>query len=192
MPGKSTRELIVEAADDLFYRQGFDHTSFSDIADAVKISRGNFYYYFKTKDDILDDVIESRLANARKMLDGWEREGDGPSARIRSFINILVVNRANIKRYGCPVGTLTSELAKLDHPAQGEASKLFTLFRTWLKRQFVALGRTRDADALAMHVLGRSQGIAALASAFQDERFLRHEVEQLHAWLDANLTETSA
>jgi Bacterial regulatory proteins, tetR family len=43
----TTRDQIVEAADDLFYRQGYEHTSFSDIANAVQISRGNFYYHFK-------------------------------------------------------------------------------------------------------------------------------------------------
>ena len=39
----TTREQIVAAADRLFYQQGFEHTSFSHIADAVRISRGNFY-----------------------------------------------------------------------------------------------------------------------------------------------------
>jgi AcrR family transcriptional regulator len=192
MSDNDTRRQIIEAADDLFYRQGFDHTSFADIAGTVEISRGNFYYYFKTKDDILDAVIRARLENTARMLQGWERVGDTPAARIRTFINILIVNRASIKRYGCPVGTLTTELAKLDHPARDEASKLFTLFRTWLKQQFLALGRAKDADELAMHVLARSQGIAALASAFQDERFLRQEAAALHAWLDAHIAQNKA
>src|SRR5581483_4142626 len=98
----------------------------------VKISRGNFYFYFKTKDEILDAVINRRLAETRKMLDGWEIEGKTPADRIRSFIHILIANRADIKRFGCPVGTLCSELGKLNHPAQPEASELFTLFRTRL------------------------------------------------------------
>ena len=51
MGEKPTRDQIVQAADRLFYRQGYEHTSFSDIADAVQISRGNFYYHFKTKDE---------------------------------------------------------------------------------------------------------------------------------------------
>ncbi|HEY7886322.1 MAG TPA: helix-turn-helix domain-containing protein, partial [Cellvibrionaceae bacterium] len=54
-------EKIVAAADRLFYERGFDATSFADIAEAVQISRGNFYYHFKTKDDILDAVIARRL-----------------------------------------------------------------------------------------------------------------------------------
>ena len=167
----------------MFYRQGYEHTSFSDIADAVHISRGNFYYHFKTKDEILDAVIDARLADTRKMLEQWEIEGKQPADRIRSFIHILIANRADIKRYGCPVGTLCSELAKLNHASQAEANELFTLFRTWLRRQFTLLGRKADADALAMHLLARSQGVATLANAFHDETFIKREVKQMCDWL---------
>jgi TetR/AcrR family transcriptional regulator, transcriptional repressor for nem operon len=187
----TTRNHIVEAADQLFYRQGYEHTSFADIADAVRISRGNFYYHFKTKDEILDAVIDARLASTRTMLERWQIEGEGPADRIRSFIDMLIANRADIKRYGCPVGTLCSELAKLNHAAQGEANGLFTLFRTWLRRQFTLLGRAADADALAMHVLARSQGVATLANAFGDETFIRQEVDALHDWLKS-CTENAA
>ena len=185
MSDKTTRDHIVEAADRLFYRQGYEHTSFSDIADVVQISRGNFYYHFKSKDEILDAVITVRLAKTRKMLEQWEIEGRQPEDRIRRFIHILIANRADIKRYGCPLGTLCSELAKLDHASQAEANKLFTLFRTWLRRQFTLLGRKADADALAMHLLARSQGVATLANAFHDEKFIKQEVKQLCDWLDS-------
>jgi TetR/AcrR family transcriptional regulator, transcriptional repressor for nem operon len=183
MNAKTTRDHIVEAADRLFYRQGYEHTSFSDIGDVVQISRGNFYYHFKTKDEILDAVIDARAANTQKMLDQWEIEGKEPADRIYSFIHMLIANRADIKRYGCPVGTLCTELAKLNHAAQPEANNLFKLFRTWLRRQFTLLGREADADILAMHLLARSQGVATLASAFHDEKFIRQEVKQMSDWL---------
>ena len=185
MSDRTTRDHIVEAADHLFYRQGYEHTSFSDIADDVRISRGNFYYHFKTKDEILEAVIDARLASTQAMLERWEAEGKDPAARIRSFIRMLVANRADIKRYGCPVGTLSTELAKLNHASRNEANKLFTLFRTWLRRQFAALGRTEDADILAMHLLARSQGVATLANAFHDEKFIREEVQLMCDWLDS-------
>ena len=185
MSDGTTRDRIVEAADGLFYRRGFEHTSFADIAGEVHISRGNFYHHFKTKDEILDAVIGLRLANTARMLDRWEAEGETPADRIRSFIGILVMNRAKIRKYGCPVGTLCTELAKLDHPSQGAANRLFTLFRAWLRRQFALLGREADADELAMHLLARSQGVATLASAFRDEKFIRSEVAQMCDWLDS-------
>ena len=184
MSVKTTREQIIDTADQLFYRQGYEHTSFADIAEAVGISRGNFYHHFKSKDDILDAVIVLRLANTRKMLDRWEAEGALPAERIRSFIQMLVANRAKIMLYGCPVGTLCAELAKLDHLAQAGANEILALFRDWLRQQFVALGRHADADALAMHLLARSQGVAALANAFRDENFIRTEVDQMCAWAE--------
>ena len=180
----SKRDQIIEAADQLFYQQGFEHTSFAHIAEQVKISRGNFYYHFKTKDEILDAVINLRLANTQAMLEQWVSEGETPGDRIRSFINILIMNRAKIKRFGCPVGTLTMELSKLNHTAQEDASKLFSLFRAWLKGQFKQLGYQKEADELTMHLLARSQGVATLASAFNDEKFIKQEVNSLYLWLE--------
>jgi AcrR family transcriptional regulator len=185
MGAASTRQQIVEAADRLFYEQGFEATSFADIAAAVRLSRGNFYYHFKTKDEILDAVIALRLTNTGRMLEAWEAGTDDPAERIRSFIHILVMNRAKIMQYGCPVGTLCNELSKLDHVAKEDAARLFTLFRDWLARQFAALGREADADALAMHVLMRSQGVATLATAFHDDAFIQREVEDMGVWLEA-------
>lgn len=184
MSKSKTREQIIEAADHLFYQKGYEHTSFKDIADAVRISRGNFYYHFKTKDEILNAVIELRLENTRKMLDEWEAAGETPGERIRSFIHILVANASNIQMYGCPVGTLCTELAKLDHDALVEANRIFTLFRSWLRRQFELMGRKRDSDAAAMHVLAWSQGVATLANAFQDEKLIRREVNYVCEWLE--------
>jgi TetR/AcrR family transcriptional repressor of nem operon len=191
MGNKTTRDQIIESADRLFYEKGYEHTSFSDIADAIQISQGNFYYHFKSKDEILDAVIELRLASTRKLLEQWEREGVRAEDRIRSFIHILIMNRTKIKRYGCPVGTLCTELAKLNHGSQVEANKLFTLFRQWLRRQFTLLGRKQDADGLAMHLLALSQGIATLASAFHDETFIQQEVARMEAWLNVCVKNTT-
>ena len=185
MTEPATRDQIVQAADRLFYERGYEHTSFADIAGVVKISRGNFYYHFRTKDEILDAVISARLVGTRAMLDRWEIGVESPKDRICSFIHILIANRADIKRYGCPVGTLCTELAKRGHRAQAGANELFTLFRVWLRRQFTLLGRARDADALAMYLLARSQGVATLASAFRDETFIRQQVQDMNDWLEA-------
>lgn len=182
---QGTRERIVETADRLFYERGYDHTSFADIAAAVELSRGNFYHHFKSKDDILEAVIGLRTLKTQAMLDSWAGQAHTPSERIGMFIEMMVMNSPQIRRHGCPVGSLCTELAKLDHPALPHASALFTLFRHWLAAQFEQLGRKRDADSMAMHLLARSQGIATLANAFNDEAFIRQEVLQLHQWLRA-------
>ena len=61
------KEEILDAAEKLFGTKGFDHTSTNDILEAVGIARGTLYYHFKSKEEILDGVIE-RISN-RLMLD---------------------------------------------------------------------------------------------------------------------------
>ena len=180
----TTREEIIYTADQLFYENGYENTSFADIAAEVKISRGNFYHHFKSKDEILKAVIENRISSTQKLLDDWQVNGDDPRTRIISFIHILITNQAKIKLYGCPVGTLVLELSKLDHASKPEANKLFNLFSEYLRRQFVDLGLQKKSNEYAMHLLMRSQGVAVLANAFQDEVFINNEVRLMTEWLN--------
>jgi AcrR family transcriptional regulator len=179
----STRNRIVKAADQLFYQKGFENTSFADIAEQVAISRGNFYYHFKSKDRILEAVIARRLSDRNDMLTQWEREAVTPAGRIQCFIQILITNQTKIVQFGCPIGSLSSELAKLGHTRLAEANKLFDLFRLWLKQQFETLGHVAKANELALHLLARSQGIAVMANAFGDEEFIKREVNLACEWV---------
>lgn len=189
MPSATTRIRIVEKADTLFYEAGFDATSFSDIAAAVGISRGNFYHHFKTKDQILNAVIRFRLERTREMLANWENNAETARDRILSFIQILIVNRANIMAYGCPAGTLCTELAKMDHASKDHANEIFVLFRGWLTQQFMLLGSDEQAGQHALHVLAWSQGVASIATTFRDEAFIRREVAEITIWLDRKINQ---
>lgn len=179
------RQQIVAAADDLFYRQGFEYTTFADITGAVGISRGNLYHHFKTKDDILDAVIGSRLGQTRETLAAWDAGAATPAARIEAYIRSLPGNWAGIRDHGCPVGTLCTELTKLDHAARADSVEIFTLYRQWLKNQFQALNSLEDPDELALQMLAWGQGVAAMGNAFKDLQYLEREVQKMCDWVHA-------
>lgn len=186
----STKEKIIQTADQLFYENGFDHTSFADVAVKVGISRGNFYHHFKSKDEILSAVIEYRKESTKQMIEDWELESDNPKSRILCYINILIVNQTLIREFGCPVGTLSNELSKLNHAAKEDASSIFTLFHQWLSQQFSELGFKSEAEELSMHVLSWSQGTATMFNTFHDEGFLEREINQIKKWLNKKIMET--
>ena len=56
------RNEILDVAERLFCTKGFDNTSTNDILTEIGIARGTLYYHFKSKEDILDAMIE-RLTN---------------------------------------------------------------------------------------------------------------------------------
>ena len=178
------RQHIIDTADNLFYRQGFDHTSFSDIADAAGIARGNFYYYFKTKDDLLAAVLLSRSEGIKNMLRDWDTQMPDPRQRLKRYIEILTNSQQEIKEFGCPMGSLCTELAKLRHALQFNANDMFEIFRHWLGVQFSLLGHAPEADQLALHIIARAQGISLVANTYQDADFLQREVQELTRWIE--------
>ena len=182
--GENNRQLIVEAADQLFYRRGYHQTSFRDIADATGIPRGNFYYYFKTKDEILNAVVEARVEVWGEMLQACEQGSDDPRQRLICVSNFLTKFEDNIVVNGCPIGTLCSELAKDEENLQEVSRAVFSLMRKWIAEQFAALNCS-NADEKAMDMLARMQGVTVMASAFQDRDFIHRSLAELQNWINA-------
>ncbi len=53
------REEIVEASCQLFLSKGYDKTTISDVMNSLNVAKGTIYHYFKSKEELLDAVIES-------------------------------------------------------------------------------------------------------------------------------------
>jgi AcrR family transcriptional regulator len=183
--GERNRQHIVAVANRLFYERGYNQTSFTDIADAAEIPRGNFYYYFKTKDDILAAVVDHRLAKIRPMLAEWDRSFPTPLARLRRFVDVLRNSEEEVARYGCPMGSLNIELGKAQPALKAKAREMFDVFRDWLARQLTELGFGDRSNGLALHLLGRAQGISVMAQVYGDRELLHKEADALDAWLDS-------
>jgi AcrR family transcriptional regulator len=183
--GERSRLHIIETANRLFYERGFQHTSFSDIVQVSGIHRGNITYYFKTKNEILQAVIDHRLESIRRLLASWEEAIPGPRERLKRFAQMIVNSGEEIVEYGCPMGSLNTELGKNEPELQQQSRQMFELFRRWLARQFQGLGyRKPRADQLALHLLGRGQGISVMAHVYHDPAYLKQEVSLLTRWID--------
>jgi len=184
LKGDVIRNKIVDTADALFYQQGYAQTSFSDISDALGMSKGNFYYYFKSKDDILNAVIEKRSEAIRQDLLKWDELVSNPRDRLKKYILMLTTSDEQVKKYGCPVGSICTELSKLHHENLNNATELFEVYRLWLEQQFKLLGYKKESRQLSLHMLSRGQGIALITSTYSDKSFLKNEAAELNKWID--------
>lgn len=182
--GDTNRQRIIDAASELFYHKGYNLTSFSDIAAAAGLSRGNFYYYFKTKDEILSAVIAQRVRSIRGMLEAWDHQCGGPQERLRRFVGLLDQSQDDIVRYGCPIGSLNMELGKTQGFLQEQARALFDLLRHWLEAQFRELGQSARSQSLALHTLALMQGVSVVGNVYSDPSFLQQEVARIREWAD--------
>ena len=60
---------ILNTAQMLFYKNGYENTSVADVIDAVNIAKGTFYHYFKSKRDLLDQIIDRIAENIDAIID---------------------------------------------------------------------------------------------------------------------------
>lgn len=181
--GDGNRQRIIDAADSLFYRRGYNQTSFQDISDATGIPRGNFYYYFKTKDEILDAVVNMRIEELTALLNRCEAETEDGRERLLLFSNILDFNRDDVIESGCSIGTLSSELAKDDSALHEKSRQIFVLLHDWVKQQFEATGLS-NTDDLAMDLLAKLQGVAVIACAFKDADYMKRSHLEIKNWIN--------
>lgn len=97
--GSETRERILEVAQELFTRHGYDKTSLRDIAQRLQITKAALYYYFERKEDILLELHLRLHAMGTSLLDELEAAPDGPSRvalwprLVDEMIDFLVENR---------------------------------------------------------------------------------------------------
>jgi len=60
------KKEILDAAEKLFANKGYEAATVNDILGSVKIAKGTFYYYFKSKEDVLDALIDRRISDGVK------------------------------------------------------------------------------------------------------------------------------
>lgn len=77
-PGKRLNQ-IVDTATQLFFENGFDKTSVSDIADALSLEKPTLYHYIKSKDDLLLLILETFLNELIVSLEEQKKEKDASS-----------------------------------------------------------------------------------------------------------------
>jgi TetR/AcrR family transcriptional regulator, transcriptional repressor for nem operon len=178
-PGK--RERLVHAATQLIHHQGVEKTTLAEVAEAADVPLGNVYYYFKTKDALVAAVVDGHVQGVDETIELLNRHRT-PKARLKALIRTLTDRRDLIAEFGCPHGTLCSELEK--QGADHDVRRLMTRPMGWLEEQFRALGRD-DAHELAIKLLVSYQGTAILTHTLRDAALLADAGKQLERWVDS-------
>jgi hypothetical protein len=118
------------------------------------------------------------------MLQNWSDGYRTPLERIKRFLDILPGSVDSLRRYGCPMGSLNTELGKEQPELQREARALFLVFEDWLADQLAELGYAGRARELARRILAWGQGISVMTHVHGDPDFLLQEKRRMDAWID--------
>lgn len=93
------REEILDEAEKQFYSKGYNDTTVADIIGALNIAKGTFYYYFNSKEKIMDAVIVRYIDHAcNKILEIVENKDLTASDKLEKVFRISSPTEINIKK----------------------------------------------------------------------------------------------
>lgn len=93
--GADRKQEIIDTAAEIFKTKGYEATSIQDVADAVDILKGSLYYYIKSKDDLLYEVIQEVHERGLQNLEASRQVGDDACERLHAFVYRHIVFNAN-------------------------------------------------------------------------------------------------
>lgn len=172
------RERLINAAKELFYKQGFNNTTIADIAKLADVPLGNVYYYFKTKDEICAAVIKEYHIDMTKMINDFNAHTTAQE-KLNAMIDFYADLAEEVAKYGNIFSSLIQELAKLNNPLITNAKEILGLLTTWLKDQFKSFYNEDTANNKAIEFLSKLQGIQSLTLAFQDKELMIKQIALL-------------
>lgn len=152
MKEKITKQSIL-----MFEKKGFSDTSIQDIVEAVGVTKGTFYYYFTSKEQLLMDIhlgyIDDLLARQEAIL----KKGSGSQEKLESIVFLLI---SDIKGHGPSGRVFFREMRHLAKENAAEVKEKRERFRLNIEK-LIALGMQQgefrqnlQADMIAFAILG--------------------------------------
>ena len=176
--GRATVARVLDAACELFARQGIRATTLDQVGALSRTGRGQLYLYFAGKPDLVAAVVAQqvqRVLDAQQPLLGTI----ATAADLRAWCDTAARQYGEHDPIRCPLGSLVHELTGRDGAARAALAEGFERWRTELAaglrrvEQRGELADGADPDAVATALLAAYEGAVLLAGAAGDPARLR-------------------
>ncbi len=187
----STAERILDIAQDLLQRQGFNGFSYQDIAERVKIRKASIHYHFPSKGDLVVSLCARYVDQFLERLHQLDRKHDACLTRLREFT--LIYSRIiKDKEKLCPVTMLSAEVEALPVLAREHLQRFIRETERWLGQTLEQGKRAHELQfsgsfqSQSRIILATLQGAMLVARASGDRGHFQGVADDLLRQLQSN------
>jgi TetR/AcrR family transcriptional regulator, transcriptional repressor for nem operon len=130
--GAKTRSRIIQAAADLFHKQGVHATSPDQVIEASHTGKGQFYHYFRNKEGLVHEVLQTHLEAIRTGTAALNYEIGSWQDLEQWFIAHVALQKQFRMTRGCPFGTIGNEVTENDELIRQDLSLIFEVVKNKL------------------------------------------------------------
>ena len=162
--GEETRLRIVRAAADLFHKQGVRATSPDEVIEVSGTGKGQFYHYFKSKEGLVHEVLQSYLNAIMAGTAPLNYEIESWRDLEQWFLAQVALQKSFKMTRGCPFGTVGNEVTENDELVRQDLNLIFEVVKNKLAAFFVRekakgrLAREASEEKLAEFCIATIQG----------------------------------
>lgn len=149
----NTRLTILHKAFELIYTKGYQTTSIDEIIDTTQVTKGAFYYHFKTKDEMGLAIIEEILKpTMQEHFIKPTEDSQNPVEDFYNMISYLLLEDPFLQvKYGCPVGNLTQEMTPWNTKFSEALTELVDL---WKKTIINSIEKGKESGLIRKEIIG--------------------------------------
>jgi TetR/AcrR family transcriptional regulator, transcriptional repressor for nem operon len=190
---EKTRSEILRVAFGEIYEHGFQATSVNDIVAKTNVTKGAFFHYFPTKNDLgyalADEILRDMMVNRWiRPLNAYRNPVQG---MVKTYRKLMEATTDEELLLGCPLNNLTQEMSAVDPVFR---DKLRGVLQTWIDETEKHLRRARDGGYIKPNVDVRmaaefavmvEEGSAALVKNLGDRRVYRSLYEAFRVFMES-------
>jgi TetR/AcrR family transcriptional repressor of nem operon len=188
-----TRTRLLDATYALMIRKGYPSTSVDEICAAAEVSKGSFYHFFKSKQELGIALLEHHMDGAMQEIEeGLDLSGvDNPTERVIRYVKHVEEKSEDVWSEGCLIGSFALELAETNPEIRAKVSRIFRDLVDELERVFAELCQAlRGPDApppreLAEQFIMVIEGGVVLSRAHADRRYVPQAIRGFRRYLES-------
>lgn len=166
--GEQSKKKIVEAAGELFWKNGYTKTGISEILKATGLPKGSFYFYFEKKADVAEAVLRYYSQTVTGLLQKIGAGADSWAQFCDAFPEAFKEELGDRSYYGCPLAVVGMEIA-FQEP---ELAKLYSKALEQVKDVLVQVLRRTEGE------FERVEEAAELCSAIYEGNLVLYRVSK--------------
>ncbi len=175
----TSREFLIEKSLEIFQRNGYYHTSFSELAKGCGIEKSHFYYYFKDKNDLMKEVLRFAAQYVQDEVLSIATNEEIPAEERLSKILIRFKQIYSESPTGCFMGNTLLETVDREDAFRDTLVAYFDSFQKALKSVYQTKHTAEEADLLAVAILAKIQGTVMLARLYKKISILDKAFQQI-------------
>ena len=180
-------------AAELFHKKGARATSPDEIIEASRTGKGQFYHYFKSKEGLVHEVLQTYLAEIKAATSPVNYEINSWRDLQKWFLAQLDLQKSHEMTRGCPFGTLGNEVTDNDELVRQDLTLIFEVVKNKLAAFFVrekargSLVKRADPEHLADFCIASKQGAMLMGKIKRSSRTVETTVQEALAHLKSHL-----